>query len=107
MQTTAGLVRTSLDCGSKVLPKLYILFQSQGNALERLIAKQGVDLTEEDSSDIERVVDGAYKAFSPESLDDLEGVLVPPEIRTETAMHVYLLEKHLQCPWVEDAGEDA
>ena len=32
--------------------------------LKRLIAKQGVDLTEEDSSDIERVVDGAYKAFS-------------------------------------------
>ena len=34
---------------------------------------------------------------------DLEGVLVPPEIRIETAMHVCLLEEHLQCPWVEDA----
>ena len=42
-----------------------------------------------------------------EDLLDLEGVLVPPEIMTETAMHVYLLEEHLQCPWVEDAGEDA
>ena len=32
-QSHAGLVRTSLDCGSKVLSKLYVLFQSQGNAL--------------------------------------------------------------------------
>ena len=39
--------------------------------LKRLIAKQGVDLTEEDSSDIERVVDGAYKAFSPESFEHM------------------------------------
>ena len=39
--------------------------------LKRLIAKQGGDLTEEDSSDIERVVDGAYKAFSPESFEHL------------------------------------
>ena len=38
---------------------------------------------------------------------DLEGVLVPPEIRTETAMNVCLLEEHFRCPWVEDAGEDA
>ena len=42
-----------------------------------------------------------------EDLFDLEGVLVPPEIRTETAMNVCLLEEHLRCPWVEDAGEDA
>ena len=26
---------------------------------------------------------------------DLEGVMVPPEIKIETAMHV---EEHLQCP---------
>ena len=51
----------------------------------------------------------AYEENRLEQADllDLEGVLVPPEIRTETAMHVYLLEEHLQCPWVEDAGEDA
>ena len=41
-----------------------------------------------------------------EDLLDLEGILVPSETRTETAMHVCLLEEHFRCPWVEDAGED-
>ena len=39
-----------------------------------------------------------------EDLLDLDGVLVPTDIRTETAKHVYSLEEHLQCPWVEDAA---
>ena len=38
-----------------------------------------------------------------EDLLDLKLVLVPSEIRTETAMHVCLLEEQLQCPWIEDA----
>ena len=56
----------------------------------------------------------AYKENRLEQADwidadllDLEGVLVPPEIRTETAMHVCLLEEHLQWSWVKDAGDDA
>ena len=48
---------------------------------------------------------GEQADWIDEDLLDLEGVLVPPEIRTETAMHVYLLEEHLQCPWVEDVAK--
>ena len=53
-----------------MLPKLYVLFQSPNNTSECLIAKLGVDLTE-DSCYIEEVVNDAYKSFSTESFKNL------------------------------------
>ena len=68
---SAHKLRLRLKSVAKALRSLSKPRQRLSMKLKRLIAKQGVDLTEEDSSDIERVVDGAYKAFSPESFEHL------------------------------------
>ena len=68
---SAHKLRLRLKSVAKALRSLSKSRQRLSMKLKRLIAKQGVDLTEEDSSDIERVVDGAYKAFSPESFEHL------------------------------------